>query len=471
MTKGWLALFLILTGCIVGPDYRRPYAEVPSAFHATVEAPSVPPQFTWWREFGDPVLDQLVFEALRFNQELYVATQRVNEFLGLYRITRSDLYPRVDAEALYGRERVSEKVTPIPAGIRNPDDIYSVLISTSWEIDFWGKLRRATQAACAELLATVEARQSVIQTLVTAVATAYVDILRLDRQLEIAKETAKTRFETLELFKQQYEAGVISMISLSQIKSQYQEALAAIPFFEKLIVQNENALSVLLGSNPRSIPRGSTINTLQMPLIPSGIPSELLSARPDIREAEQLLIAANARIGVAKAAYFPTITLTGAYGFSSRELSDLFTGPARAWNYFLPISVPIFTAGQIAGEVRAATARRQQALGNYIGTIQNAFREVEDALIDYQKLMEEGEAQKEQVAALETYARLSRMRYDEGYTSYLEVLDAERSLFNVELEYTDTIGDQFIALISTYKALGGIWIDEADSWTCCPTTP
>jgi multidrug efflux system outer membrane protein len=244
-----------------------------------------------------------------------------------------------------------------------------------------------------------------------------------------------------------------------------------VPELERAIGQRENALSVLLGRNPAPINRGGTIAELKLPIAPAGLPSDLLTRRPDLRQAEQTLIAANARIGVARAAYFPTVSLTGFLGTSSRDMSDLFEGNSKAWNYAGNVTVPIFTAGRIKGQVEAAEAVQQQALVNYQQAIQNAFREVNDALIDQDRTRETLKAQGQQVMALNDYARLARLRYDEGYSSYLEVLDAERSLFNVELSYTQTRADLFNAMVGLYKAMGGGWIDMADNLTSEETTP
>ena len=249
------------------------------------------------------------------------------------------------------------------------------------------------------------------------------------------------------------------------MKSEYQSARARIPELEKAITQRENALSILLGRNPGPIRRGGAISDLRLPTVPSGLPSELLVRRPDIRQAEHDLIAANARIGVARAAYFPTVSLTGALGTSSRDISDLFSGDSKAWSFAGDVSLPIFTAGRIEGQVKAAEAVQQQALIAYQGVIQNAFREVDDALVDQDRTRVILDAQKLQVLSLKDYARLAKLRYDEGYSSYLEVLDAERSLFNVELNYTQTQADLFSALVTLYKTMGGGWIDQADEMT------
>jgi multidrug efflux system outer membrane protein len=326
-------------------------------------------------------------------------------------------------------------------------------------------LRRATEAARADLLSGEEARRAVLLTLVSSVASSYVNLRDLDKQLEIAKQTAGVREEGYKLFKLRFEGGIISLLELSQVKSEYEEALSRVPVYEKLIAQQENALSVLLGRNPGPIPRGKSIDELVLPGIPAGLPSDLLANRPDILQAEQNLVAANANIGVAKAQYFPTISLTGLLGYASNDLSKLFTSSGFAWAYGAPITVPIFTAGAIAGQVKAAEAVQQQLVVRYQQAIQTAFREVDDALVDQKRSRETLEAQGQQVGTLKQYARIARLRFDEGYTSYLEVLDAERSLFNAQLSYAQTQGTIFQSLVNIYKAMGGGWVVEADKFT------
>ena len=349
--------------------------------------------------------------------------------------------------------------------VENPANNYQAFLSASWEIDLWGKLRRSTEAARADLLSTEEAKRTVILSLVSSVAGAYINLRDLDKQLEIAKQTAKAREDSYKLFKLRFEGGVISELELSQVKSEYEAAMAAIPLLEKTITQQENALSVLLGRNPGAIQRGKTVDELILPAIPAGLPSDLLVNRPDIRQAEQNLISANAQIGVARAQYFPTISLTGLFGWASTDLSDLFSGPAKTWSWAVPVAAPIFTGGAISGQVRAAEAIQQQTLVRYQQVIQNAFRETEDSLVDQRKTKEQLQTLKQQVGSLTDYARIARLRYDNGYTSYIEVLDAERSLFNAQLTYAQTQGVLFQALVNLYKAMGGGWVTEAEQLT------
>jgi multidrug efflux system outer membrane protein len=466
MTRPIIAALLIFltTSCTLGPDYRRPAIETPSGWRLEEGESREVVNTRWWEQFEDPVLNGLIVTALQENKEIRLAAFRVEEFLGRYGFVRSFLFPQVNALALGQQKRVTEYSNPPwPSTADNPYSDYQALLSASWEIDLWGKLRRASEAARAELLGTEEARRAVILTIVTAVAAAYTDLRDLDKQLEIAQRTVQSRQDAFDLFQLRFDRGLISELELKQIESEVQATLVTVASLQKAIVQQENALSLLIGRNPSPILRGKTVDDLLLPAVPAGIPSQLLERRPDIRSAEQDLIAANARIGVARALYFPTISLTGFLGLESNDLSKLFSGAARNWNYAASITQPIFTAGAIAGTVKATEAVQQQASIRYQQTIQNAFREVEDALIDQAKSREQLKFQKKQLEALRGYFSLAKIRYANGYTSFLEVLDAERGLFNTEISYTQTQGLLFRALINLYKAMGGGWVVEADT--------
>ncbi len=451
---------------MVGSNYKRPMVETPPLWRFEEKEAREVANTVWWEQFHDPVLNELIQVALKENKDVKIAAARVEEFVGRYRRTRASLFPQVGAGASAGRSRVTEKgPTPLTSATENPANDFQVFLNASWEIDLWGRLRRATAAARADLLSTEEGRRALILTLVTSVANAYVNLRDLDMQLEIAERTAKSREETYNLFQIRFRGGVISDLELNQVKSQYEQALSTIPFLEKTISQQENALSVLLGRNPGPIPRGKKIDEFALPFVPAGLPSDLLVNRPDIRQAEQELIASNARIGVARSLYFPTISLTGLFGFESTDLSSLFSGPAKVWNFAAPLTAPIFTGGAIRGQVKSAEAVQRQSLLRYQQSIQAAFREVEDALIDEKRTREQLEIQAKQVESLRGYARFARLRFDNGYTSYIEVLDAERSLFNAELSQAQTKGSLFQALVDLYKAMGGGWVVQADHMT------
>jgi len=456
-------LTIILSGCMVGPDYRRPVVETPQNWRIVEKDAKELANTSWWEQMGDPVLNELITSALKENYDLKIAAARIEEFAGRYGFTRADLFPQVGVGAGYDRQRVSESgANRLPAGFSPTYDTFQTTLNAGWELDIWGRIRRSTEAARADLIASEEGRRAVILSLVSSVAAAYVNLRDLDRQLEISRDTAKTRGESYSIFKLRFEGGIISELELAQVKSQYDEALAAIPQVEKAITQQENGLCILLGRNPSQIPRGKTIEQLTLPTVPAGLPSDLLARRPDIRQAEQNLIAANAVIGVAKAAYFPAISLTGFFGYASGDLSDLFKGSSKVWQYSAPVTMPIFTAGKIAGQVKAAEAVQQQTLLSYQQAIQTAFREVDDALVDQLRTREQLTAQNDQLDSLKKYYEMALLRYDNGYTSYIEVLDAERSLFNVQLAYTQNQGVLFLALINLYKSMGGGWVVEAE---------
>jgi multidrug efflux system outer membrane protein len=460
----FLVVSFALAGCMLGPDYMRPPVDAPQAFRFEDKVASDLANTLWWEQFNDPVLNDLIKTALAENKDVKIAAARVEEFLGRYGVSRSQLFPQVGANANGSRNRASGAAVPVPlpAGVDPEFTNIQATLFASWEIDVWGKIRRLNEAARADLLASEEGRRATILTLVASVASAYVNLRDLDRQLEIAKATAASRAESLKVFDLRFKGGVVSEMELAQNRSEYESAAAAIPQLEAQVAQQESALSVMLGRNPGPIVRGRELAQLAAPAVPAGLPSELLERRPDLRQAEQNLIAANARIGAAKALYFPTISLTALFGGVSTQLSGLFSGANKVWSYAGDATMPVFTAGRIAGTVQAAEAQQQQTLFQYQKAIQTAFKEVEDALVSLQKSREQVAAQGRQVEALRTYARLARLRYENGYTSYIEVLDAERSLFNAETSYTQTQGVVFTAAIDLYKAMGGGWVVEAE---------
>ncbi|MCP5419689.1 MAG: efflux transporter outer membrane subunit [Gammaproteobacteria bacterium] len=454
-------IVIALSGCAVGPDYQPPTIDTPDTWRLTLDEGTDYSNSAWWRSFQDPVLDQLIQQALKDNKDLKIAAAVIEEYMGRYGATRANQFPQLDASgsAIRGRSAESERLP----GTDAVGESYRIDLNAYFEIDFWGRLRRATEAARADLLASEEARRTVVLTLVSAVASSYINLRELDKELDISRETLKTREESVRIARLRFQAGLTSEQPYQQAVAEYQAAALKIPLLEKRIAQQENALSLLLGRNPAPIDRGRGLNELAMPGVPQGLPSTLLVRRPDIRQAEQQLIAANALIGVARAEYFPTISLTGALGSASSDLSDLFSGPARTWSYGGALLAPIFTAGKIAGQVQVAEAQQQQALLNYQQTIQTAFSEVDDSLVDLSKSQEQYEAQKKQVEAYSRYAHLAQLRYDNGYTSYLEVVDAQRNLFESELALTQNKGSVFLAVINLYKAMGGGWVTEAET--------
>jgi len=458
---GWFAIIMFvasLSGCMVGPDYVRPKVDTPAAYIYEDKEAQQTANTEWWKQFQDPVLEDLISEALQNNKNIKVAAANVEQAAAVLTQTRSPLFPQIGYSGSGSRQRASENsATPLPSTVSNPQTSYQTLASASWEIDLWGRIRRLTEAAQASLLASEEARRGVVLSLVSSVAGDYIQLLGLDEQLVISKRTMAAYAESVRLFELQFKYGQVSQMNVEQARTQYETAAAAVPQIESQISQTENALSVLLGRNPGPVLRGKTIHELTIPPVPAGLPSDLLASRPDIRQAEQDLIAANAQIGAAKAIYFPTISLTGAFGFESSDLSNLFKGPSRIWNYAGSLTGPIFTGGAISGQVKQAEAGRKAALLNYELTIQSAFSDVENALVSRRKLAEQTQAQERLVRASSEYVRLARLQYDGGYSPYSTVLQAEQQLFPAELNYVQYRAALFTSLVNIYKAMGGGW--------------
>jgi multidrug efflux system outer membrane protein len=386
---------------------------------------------------------------------------RVFESRARLGITRAAQFPEVTAGASYQYARPFSKNGPsLHDSGRDTftGDVWQADIDLTFELDLWGRLRRATEASRAELLASEENRRGVLMTLVADVARTYFDLLELDQELEIARRTLQTRQASLELQRRRFERGLSTELDVERAAAEVAVAAATVPDVERRIVQTENGLNVLLGRNPGPVTRGSPLDGQRLPPeVPPGLPSALLERRPDIRQAEQTLVAANARIGVAKAEYFPQISLTGLFGVESVSLSDLFTAGSRFWAVGPTMTVPLFTAGRIKNTVKATEARQQQAAAQYLQAIQQAFREVEDALVFHRKVREIRTERERRVAATRRALSLATLRYEGGLATQLDVLDAERQLFSAELELTSAARDQLAAVVQVYKALGGGW--------------
>lgn len=453
------------TGCTLGPDYVRPSVDEPNAYRfADVAKPTsnatlanVP---AWWRAFGDTELDALVEEGLAANHDLRIATARVDEFAALVATSRAQGLPQVGYGASASRQRVSRSTTALPPGANPVGQSYSALLSASWELDLWGRIRRENEAAQANLFATEEARLGVALTLVSTIVSSYITLLDLDRQLEIAQATLDGRKRTVDVFQLRLDGGAVSEFEMMQVTAEYETAAASIPVLQQAIAQQEHALCVLIGRNPGPIRRGRALEQLGVPPVPGGLPSDLITRRPDILQAEQQLVAANALIGAARALYFPTLSLTASGGGASRQLSDLFAGPSHTWSFAGQLLGPIFSGGAIDAANKQAQARRDQALEVYQQTIQSAFRDVDDALVAIQAKRTLIASLQRQVVALKRAVELTRERYDNGYTDYLEVLDTERSLFSAELSLSSARGDGYRSLVDLYRALGGDWIEK-----------
>lgn len=452
-------LCVALAGCLMGPDYHRPDVDTPAGYRFADQKATTSFNANWWSQFNDPVLDDLVAKAIAQNKDLAIAVARIEEYRGRVTTASSTLFPQIGANAAAGRERAA--ATPLTPSYETSQ--VQVNAAMSWEIDLFGKLRRVRESAKADLLGTEYARQATLVSLEANVASGYITLRDLDQRLLIAQATVTIREDALHLFQERFQGGVVSQVAVSQAESEYAVAKTSEASIAQQIAQQEDALSLLLGQNPGPIPRGKPIDQIALPSIPEGLPSDLLNQRPDLREAEQALVSANALIGAAKAQYFPTISLTGLFGQASTGLNSLWKGPARTWSYAAGISQPIFTGGAISGSVKQAEARQQQALLAYQSAIQSAFADVDNALVGEQRTKEQLAFTDDQVTALHKYASLARDLYEGGYTSYLEVLDAERSLFNAQLTQSGLQAQRLIEVINVYKALGYGWPTGQDS--------
>jgi multidrug efflux system outer membrane protein len=469
MARRLLVLALIAAaapGCALGPNYSRPAVPVPPTWRdlPQAEAESLA-NAPWWEIFDDPVLQELIRIALVENKDLKIAVERVEEARARYGFTKADLWPQIDLGATAARLRFnSGSLVHTPEGDQNPNpsgtetSVFSVTANVSWEIDLFGRIRRATEAQKALFLGTQEARRGAVLTLVADVASAYLELRDLDRRLEIAERTVVQRREYVQYATDRYEGGLTSEIDMRQGEAELKRVEAMIFDFRRLIRFKENELSVLLGRNPGPILRGRALEEQKLPgAIPAGLPSALLDRRPDIREAEEILAAATANIGEAKALLFPRISLTGAWGFTSTDLDTLFDGPSKSWNIIGNLLQPIFNAGKNKRRVEFTESRQRQTLYAYERTILQAFRETEDSLSAYRLTGDQRVTMGERVVAERKVLELADLRYRGGVSSYLDVLDAQRSLFSAELDEAATVGSHLVSLVRLYKALGGGW--------------
>ena len=456
-------LLVVLTGCAVGPNYRRPAVNVPTTYRGASESSSAGTGETtaqslgdekWWEVFQDPQLQGLIRQALKNNYDARIAAARVLAARAQLGITRADQFPALGVGGNIAGQQ-SPRLGPIPSYELTQGQVTA---AAAWNLDFWGKYRRATEAARANLLANEWAQKEVVATLVANLAASYFQLRQLDLELEISKRTLNTRRDSLQLNKTLEQHGINSLLDVRQSEQLVYTAATEVPDFERQIAQQENAISVLLGNNPGDVPRGLKLTEQpHAPEVPAGLPSSLLARRPDIREAEQNLVAANAQIGVARAAYFPQISLTGAAGFESSALANLFTGPAGIWNLAASVTQPIFEGGRLKSNVRLAEAQHEQMVLSYQQTIQGAFRDVSNALIAYRKNREFRIQQEHLLESAQDAARLSHVRFKAGTTDYLEVLTNETNSFTAELGLAQAQGNELIALVQLYQALGGGW--------------
>jgi len=466
------ALAACLGGCTVGPDYVRPLFGMPAGWRVDYPQAAELANLRWWQQFQDPVLDELIETALRENRDIRIAAARVEQYLGQLSTTRSQFFPQIGYGLEASRNRSSEiGVNPLPPGTDPWYRLYQGTLSADWQIDLFGRVRRQSEAAQARVYASEQGRRGTLLTVVSGVASGYVTLRALDRKLEIARATAANYEGTLRIFRMRFEGGVISQVEVAQVESQYQQAMLSIPVIEQQIAAQENLLSVLLGRAPGPTPRGRGIEQLALPAVPPGLPSSLLERRPDVLQAEQNLVAANANIGVARSLYFPTISLTGLLGSLSAAASGFLTAPAAIAMLAGNVSGPVLTFGGIEGQVRSAEAAEQEALANYQLAILTALRDTNDALTGAQKSVEAYRAQLARTAALREYARLARLKFENGVASYVDVLYAENELFTAELAAMDTAADRLVQLVRVYRALGGGWVDAADSLSAPGPSP
>jgi multidrug efflux system outer membrane protein len=456
----------LLGGCAVGPDYKRPAVDTPAAYRTSTADTNAPvgtnsfADLGWWQVFQDPQLTAYIGEALTNNWDIQIAAARVLQAEGALRIARSQFMPTVGAGADWATTRTSETgPSGVPSGVNPQRDFGSVYgTMATYEVDLWGKIRRANEAARARYLATQDAQRTVRQTLVAEVATAYLDLLALDYELEIAQRTYQVRTNSLGLTSAREKGGVAAMQDVAQAKILVYGAEASIVDIQRQREQQENALCILLGRNPGSIQRGVGFTAQQVrPEVPAGLPASLLEHRPDLQTAEQQLVAANADIGQAKAAFYPQLTLTGLYGFQSVALSDLFKSQSQTWQFGPAVSMPLFTGGRLRANLKITQAQYEEALATYQKTVQNAFREVADGLIAYQRTREFRARQEERTQANREATDLANIRYDGGVTSYLEVLYNEQELFTAELNLAQARLNELLSVVQLYRALGGGW--------------
>jgi multidrug efflux system outer membrane protein len=450
---------ILIGGCTVGPNYHKPAVQTPTVYRDLRESPQAQEQaacfadLPWWQVFQDPQLQELIRTALKQNYDMQLATERINAERAQLSITRSQLFPQAQGSGNFtgGKEQ----------NFQSKSNFLALTADAAFQLDLFGKLRRETEAARAQVLATEDAQRTVMLTLVSDVASDYFNLLQLDLELQITRDTAKTQGNSVKLTSFRLDHGVAIKLDVLQAQQVLDTANAQIPDLERQIGQEEDAISILIGDYPHGVPRGNPLVEQALPPeVPAGLPSALLERRPDIREAEQTLIAANAEIGVAKAEFFPQISLTGSGGGSfgrSSVFSSLMSSQTSIWSYGVQVSQPIFAGSAIRGNLHLAESQHEQALIAYKQAIQHAFGDVSDALIAYQKFHEVRLGQEQVVEDLEESVRLSTMRYQGGTTTYLEVLDGQRSLFAAQLTLAEARGNEYQSLVQLYRALGGGW--------------
>lgn len=481
----FLFLLLVISGCF-RPHYRRQPLDLPKSWRLPANEATTLANYRWWEQFQDPILNRLILIALANNQDLQQAIYRVFQYYAHLGVVNADLYPTVNGNAGYSRSRVPfifpnlglvkktpKGAPPNPLAALQKDlrqihgfitSDYRLFFSLSWMPDIWGRFYSASVAAYADLLSQIQNRRGVVVTIVSSVANSYISLRNLDAQLAISKKTLQSRKDSLSLAKSRFSLGETSELEVVQAEAELEIAALRVLDFEKAIPRVENQLSVLLGENPQDIERGKSIESFHYPInIPAGLPSDLLTQRPDILSAEDRLIAADARVSEARTLLLPQFSITGKYGSESAELKNFLRSPSQAWTYSFDLVQAIFDAGRITYLVEEAVAIRNELLANYRQTILTAFQEVNDALVDIKMNQELVAEHTKQVKILEEYLHLATLRYNEGEVDYLNVLDAERTLFNAQLDLAQAQADNFSAVVGLYASLGGGWVDDADA--------
>lgn len=454
-----------LVGCtIIGPDYKRPDVPLPTAWRSEMLDAADVANTAWWAAFADPNLIELIEVAIDTNKDLLIAAHRIEQFDARLEISHAAGYPQIGYNGNRERNQRSQEQPALLAVSKDPSyNNYAVNLTQSWEIDIWGRMARANEAARAELLATEEARRAVMLKVVASVATAYVQLLARDRQLLLARQTLANHRDVAALLDVKYKGGSATLLDATRAKAAVEEAQAAIPVIERDITLTENALGSLLGRNPGPIKR-SSLDSLKLPPVPQGVPSDVLERRPDVVAAEQTLVAANAHIGIAKSQYFPTVSLTSALGLGSDQLQWLLARTARSGDISLGFAGTLFSGGRIEGDIHNAEALQKQMAETYLQAVQTALREVEDALVSRAKSGEQVLALGQRVQSLQDVSKLARQRFEGGQSTYIEVLDADRQVLLAQDQQAQGVRDQYSALVSVYKAMGGGWMVAQDRW-------
>ncbi len=452
--------FLLLSSCNFRPEYHRPDLDIGESYRFELENGTEYANCAWWKQFQDPTLDYLIETALENNKNLQVATARVLEFYAQYKVAFSQFFPEINAVGGIDRFRSSREINFFPhiPGVPNVNNLYSLLLKFAYEIDFWGKIRNQTEAAKSIYLSQVYGRYNVILTLVSTLAASYILLKQYSNQLAISKLTYEARKESWTIASLRFDGGLVSEQVVKQAESEALSAEVQIKNFEVLIAKQEDLISILIGRAPGPIRQGVLLSDLVMPpKIPAGLPCDLLQNRPDILQAEEKILAANAEVGVARAAFFPTFALTGTYGQMATNTQEFLSNSANLWDIAIQAFEPLFTGWRITNQLNAKEAVLVEALYSYQQAILTALQEVSDALISHEKAKEKLDIQNARVQALEEYLHLANLRYFNGQNDYLTVLDAEKSLFSAQLERASTEGDLYLTLISLYKALGQGW--------------